>query len=398
MEEQIILPSVYYRDSRQADDMGKLKIHEIKDLNTFIHKEPPKDFVNANPSAFSENDEMFIAFDEEASDALYSEVAWGRRTYRNQTEQIGLLAGHFCNAAPEGAAPKIWLEVKKIIPCRNPEISKKDYIKISPENWKSMYEELEQINREQEQELVLVGWYHTHPENIPAVFSNIDYETHTSQFTYEYNAAVVLNPHRKTWKAYYGPKCKECQCYIPKKTDRLTCRINDFQSGYSDVRENKAPEIFQYDWYRVEEHPYWSSEVYIQKIQAVCEEKEFKDILCNLSNVLKSNYEILARLDSELKGMLLTGVLLENERGILEMDFDTCHFYHKYQELEDIRENKEKNKLAILCRPENRPLFHNRSWIARFMSRLGVNYLVFCSPNTDVQKGRYGFEIFVKRS
>jgi len=60
----------------------------------------------------------------------------------------------------------------------------------------------------------IIGWYHTHPRNLGVFMSHTDINTQKLHFNKNWHYAIVLNPQKKIWKAFYGEQAHECLGYF----------------------------------------------------------------------------------------------------------------------------------------------------------------------------------------
>ena len=88
------------------------------------------------------------------------------------------------------------------------------FLNISDFAWIDVYNRIDAYNRENEANCSIIGWYHTHPNDLEVFMSSTDRETQEAQFYHELSYALVLNPHRKNWKSYRGKDSVSCQAVI----------------------------------------------------------------------------------------------------------------------------------------------------------------------------------------
>lgn len=195
--------------------MGKIVIKDVQNIDPTIAKRFPDDLGTYLPSFRPHNNSncLKVLFRQEAVEKLWDTISWGEYTYENSREQGGILVGYFCKEEIR-CNVRVWVEVCDIIPCEKPEVSRHEYIKMSTENWRQMYSDMDKQNVKNMTDYILVGWYHTHPDRIKAVYSQMDYVTHTNQFTYSYSVGAVFNPHKKEWSVYYGPNCIQAEGFL----------------------------------------------------------------------------------------------------------------------------------------------------------------------------------------
>jgi proteasome lid subunit RPN8/RPN11 len=80
-----------------------------------------------------------------------------------------------------------------------------------------MIDKLDLINEDnQEDELQVIGWYHTHPGRLSVFMSGTDLNTQSKMFSMVWQFAIVLNPQKQLWRAFSGSKAKECKGYMLK--------------------------------------------------------------------------------------------------------------------------------------------------------------------------------------
>lgn len=399
-----------------------------------IQKELPQDFSNMISSKYQNvaGNGVKVIFREESVKELWEEISWGQMSFRNRTEQGGLLVGYFCNAAVLGKDVIPWVEVCHIIACSNPSESREDFIRMSAENWRDMYAKLDELNQRTARGFVPVGWYHTHPNMIPARYSNVDFKTHTQQFTYEYCVGVVFNPHQRTWMTYCGPQCVKCESYLTlndtlaasygmrKNSNGYDRNYNrNYEETYSrnydrngdmegwdntiaHQRQNSRDsyDIFSYKWYELyEARPSFSKTKYEWSEIAPPENTTLKNDLCALAGMLKYNFGIMKSIDSSLEGIIVTGMVrgnCGNELDYQKIEFIGANFYHKTEELKMLRGDAKNGRISILFTEIDTDIFDDAGLMWKMMSSWRIQYLVLCDSRTDIYSNRYGFRILVK--
>lgn len=78
------------------------------------------------------------------------------------------------------------------------------HVSFKPEAWESIAAELDQLG----DDMVVVGWYHTHP-NLGAFFSSTDLATQARAFRHPWQIGLVLDPVRGDRVAYRGSEAHE---------------------------------------------------------------------------------------------------------------------------------------------------------------------------------------------
>lgn len=144
---------------------------------------------------------------EEAMRQLRGHICWGADVADNRVEQGGLLLGH---SYVDASALVVYGVVSHTIPSRSA-LGSGAHLKMEHAAWKEMLESAEELRGQHPQlGLQIIGWYHTHPNSLPVFMSPTDRETQARLFSHDWQFAVVLNPHQKTWRAFYGAGAAEC--------------------------------------------------------------------------------------------------------------------------------------------------------------------------------------------
>ena len=100
--------------------------------------------------------------------------------------------------------------VKRSIPAKTSK-STRSHMEISHKDWKDMADEIDKYIEMESENLQIIGWFHTHPNNLEVFMSGIDLTTQRMIFSQDWQFAVVFNPHRKRWKVFHGRDADECQ-------------------------------------------------------------------------------------------------------------------------------------------------------------------------------------------
>lgn len=140
-------------------------------------------------------------------------IGWLRTDFpRNHEEQGGWLIGHYLRDA---AGHPIQAEVTHVLEaktkCRYPgyiEWSALEEIRLQQEFF-DMKEELASTDSKAAEDLCVIGWWHTHPNDLPVFMSGTDMETQRLKYFKPEKYAVVLNPHKGIWRAFAGVDARE---------------------------------------------------------------------------------------------------------------------------------------------------------------------------------------------
>lgn len=161
---------------------------------------------------------LFI--DNKAAKKLWNYLGIGRHDYPpNRVEQGGLFAGFRLS---ETAAV-----VTLVIPADHYTAQTSGYVEWSGlediymrRKIREYKSELAKINPEMAHKFEILGWFHSHPNQLPVFMSRTDRATQTEKYPDSF--ALVVNPHTMIWKAYWGASCKEIPVIMPAPaTDSL---------------------------------------------------------------------------------------------------------------------------------------------------------------------------------
>ena len=189
----------------------KINIHGRNDHNTIIEKEYPR-FEDSSVRLKSEGGPLAsknvrIILEPSAVKPLFESIAWGSKFRQDDVEQAGILIGnYYCDRTI--CDEVVWADAVMVVPADSSLVRASfETIDITAEAWKNMYENAAKFQAEN---LQIIGWYHTHLDNISTRFSGVDRNTQLRAFTYKYSFGVVFNPNQEKWSAFYGPDSREC--------------------------------------------------------------------------------------------------------------------------------------------------------------------------------------------
>lgn len=169
--------------------------------------------------------EQYLLLQPIACDELYSEIEWGKLTSRNEYEEGGILIGKVFQYQN-----KVYGVVEHVI--SSGIIGRTTHISFSHEVWNDMLKSLDSYNETNKTDLVVIGWYHTHPVNIAPEFSDTDYTTQRTHFSKYWQFALVLNPQKKTFNAYCGATAKQCPVVFFQRAFNYDGRKEVLSSSY----------------------------------------------------------------------------------------------------------------------------------------------------------------------
>lgn len=152
-----------------------------------------------------------LIFQPLAQKRMLSHIEWGQSTPRNTVEQGGILIGKIyqCGNIVYGI-------VEDTIQARTQ--GSASYVKFNHEAWDEMQRKLDDINSERKDKLIVIGWYHTHPNELPVFMSGTDRGTQSEQFSKYWQFAIVLNPQKKICDAFCGKEASKCELSFLNET------------------------------------------------------------------------------------------------------------------------------------------------------------------------------------
>lgn len=198
------------------------------DIQLKKEKEPDFSHYKKISSVINESEKKcknVLYFLPAALNGLNQHIGWGKDNFINRVEQGGILVGQVFNDEDK---QKIIGIVKDIIPGESAP-SNNISLNMTTEVWNSMYREFDLKDRNEE--LRIIGWYHTHPNTLDVFMSKVDVETQKRFFKHDWQFSVVFNPHRRVWKVFSGGKCMECQGYFLLDAELLK---SNFVIGQND--------------------------------------------------------------------------------------------------------------------------------------------------------------------
>lgn len=142
---------------------------------------------------------------------LKNALDWGSITTRNEVEQAGILLGR---AAIWGN--EIYSFVEDILLAET--FGNPVFVEITCEMWADLHNKLSELNTllDEKVPLVLVGWFHTHPKNLSVFMSATDMITQRQNFSQEWQASLVLNPHTNKYRVFFGSRATEGKVVLPE--------------------------------------------------------------------------------------------------------------------------------------------------------------------------------------
>lgn len=88
------------------------------------------------------------------------------------------------------------------------------FLEITPHCWQIIHEKIDEYKEQSGGDVVIVGWFHTHPNMLPVFMSGTDRNTQKTFFDGENTYSVVINPQRHLIKAFRAADCKPVQAFL----------------------------------------------------------------------------------------------------------------------------------------------------------------------------------------
>jgi len=88
------------------------------------------------------------------------------------------------------------------------------FLEITQECWRKMHDEKDVYNETTNEEVVIVGWFHTHPNNLSCFMSGTDRNTQNLFFDGENTYSIVINPQRHLIKVFRSRECYPTQAFF----------------------------------------------------------------------------------------------------------------------------------------------------------------------------------------
>lgn len=136
------------------------------------------------------NNGNYLFISNNAQNRMENFVNWGEVTRFNSVERGGILLGKAYRCGNE-----IYNSVEDVLLANATGTAA--FVEFTPQNWEEMQGQLTRLNigRSDDDKLNIVGWWHTHPNELDVFMSGTDRETQEKNFSQDWQASVVMNPH-----------------------------------------------------------------------------------------------------------------------------------------------------------------------------------------------------------
>ncbi|OLE52069.1 MAG: hypothetical protein AUG51_19950 [Acidobacteria bacterium 13_1_20CM_3_53_8] len=173
-----------------------------------------------------------------AMEQIAHHIGWGEYTKENLNEQGGILLGEVFT---DSTRQIVYGVVSAAIAGASAKGSSAS-LEMSHRTWKEMLDATEAIKaREPDRGLQVIGWYHTHPNNLSVFMSGTDRATQSRLFSRDWQFALVLNPHIRDWRAFFGRDATQCRGFVAEEIEqRLLEPTESFDKGSENVDEGPS--------------------------------------------------------------------------------------------------------------------------------------------------------------
>lgn len=175
----------------------------------------------------------------EAMGHIHSHIGWRQVTSHNCVEQGGILLGQAFRDSTRGITYGVVSAAVAGLSARGSSV----HLEMTHDTWKEMLDSADRLlEQSPHKELQVIGWYHTHPNGLDVYMSGTDRDTQSRMFAQDWQFAIVLNPQKQRWRAFYGREAQECKGYViadedepagvnPAAADPPDGRADDFDGG-----------------------------------------------------------------------------------------------------------------------------------------------------------------------
>lgn len=205
-------------ENKEPSECPKKTFKIIECTPIYQPQEKPKPKFEVHPYLNScdtcETHELYIT--PKARKTIFDHIGWGNWTFNNKVEQGGILLGHVYRDSRDNITYGI---VERAIAGQSAR-GTSAHLEMDHETWKKMIDEVDTVYAEQN--LQIIGWYHTHPDWLDVFMSATDKATQCQLFSNDWQFALVLNPHKCTYRAFHGKDSEECPCFMLGSPDELS--------------------------------------------------------------------------------------------------------------------------------------------------------------------------------
>lgn len=215
--------------------MKKFKIKKISPAYTPLSKKESEFDFQINPQLKASDwqevpqNEAIHKFyiSQTAWQKIMTHIAWSEKTDFNIVEQGGLLLGDVY----KDKELNYFYGLAKDVVSGDLAQGSPAYLDMNHQTWKKMIDEID------EKEQQVIGWYHTHPNSLDVFMSGTDMGTQRKMFSQDWQFAIVINPHRKIWRAFRGKEAEKSMGLILENEGKLGINIDEPEQ--ENLKEDK---------------------------------------------------------------------------------------------------------------------------------------------------------------
>lgn len=190
--------------------MSRFKIKDISDVYRPKQQPEPKHKINNELAAsldHKHDESRKIYLEKAALTQIFTHIGWGTKTKQNVVEQGGILIGEVFSDPKTNVQYGLVHEAIAGKEARGTSA----YLEMNHDVWKAMIDRADEIiDARPKDNWQIIGWYHTHPNDLSVFFSATDLGTQRRFFHESWHYALVFNPHKQVWKAFYGADARPC--------------------------------------------------------------------------------------------------------------------------------------------------------------------------------------------
>jgi proteasome lid subunit RPN8/RPN11 len=153
-----------------------------------------------------------LVYTPEAARRQLELIRWNQNDPKNRKEQGGWLIGRYIrDASGKPVQGEVTEVLEAVTACRSPgyiEWDAMEEIRLQ-QTFFQLKEDLAVTDPQFAEELTVLGWWHTHPNALDVFLSSTDMETIRLKYNKPEKYSVVLNPHRRLFRAFAGGTAME---------------------------------------------------------------------------------------------------------------------------------------------------------------------------------------------
>ena len=192
-----------------------------------------------------------LVFENHSCAKIKELLEWGKFTSKNIVEQGGILLGKVYRHKNE-----IFNIVEDCVLANTK--GSHYFVEFTHDMWLDMQRQVDEINRNrsENEKLVIVGWFHTHPNDLSVFMSSTDRDAQNENFSQDWQAALVLNPHKMNLGVFFGKEIRnghivgwnyEERSCNPPSSESSTPISDDDKLNYGDNESDHYKSLsFQY--------------------------------------------------------------------------------------------------------------------------------------------------------